>query len=78
VVTLVELSGKQRITGGNNLAKSELLTMDKSLVMDYFSKRGFLHQQQDNSVLLPLPQPYLMSRQAYAAAFGPTSGDRMR
>ena len=75
-VSITDIAGGRVIHGGNSLAtgpvdKSRLPTIISSL-----KSKGFSHIPQPPN--LPAPAPYLMDRQRYADAYGPTTGDTVR
>ena len=77
LITLCAIGGNRYISGGNNLATGPV---DPTGLPDNVLKRivelGFSHEPLTEQ--LPSPNPYLMTRAAYAAAFGPTRGDKVR
>ncbi|KAI8806046.1 urease [Cladochytrium replicatum] len=76
-VTLVEIGGNKVLAGGNGLASGPVsIGISKlSSIIDDLVVKGFGHVAQE---ALPVPRPYLMDRQRYADAYGPTTGDRVR
>ena len=72
---LVEISGNKIISGGNGLASGKLDPSRVKLVLDELVAQGFQHQQQTQ---LLDARVYEMSRDRYAAAYGPTTGDQLR
>ncbi|KAJ3122770.1 hypothetical protein HK098_002497 [Nowakowskiella sp. JEL0407] len=74
-VSLTTIGGKQIIAGGNGLASGPISNHPPN-ILDKITKNGFQHKSQ--TVSLETPQPYKMSRQRYADAYGPTTGDRVR
>lgn len=88
-VTLVRIGGHQRVTGGNNLFKSAFgdvisfkeLSLDTQASQTYINKAvqlGFRHEPQTQITPSDAIPPAEISRQAYAAIFGPTTGDHIR
>lgn len=88
-VTLVRIGGHQRITGGNNLFRSAFegihsfreLTQSPETSQAYIDKvvqLGFRHEPQSQITPTDAIPPADISREAYAAIFGPTMGDRIR
>lgn len=80
-VTLVSIGGAQRIAGGNALASGLLseLRPQGDAIAKRIAELGFL----DEPVPTPQPAPselapFELSREAYAALYGPTVGDRVR
>lgn len=85
-VTLVEIAGEQRVTGGNlvldglsRAMHAELGGEAQSRLVARLVERGFAHapQQQQHNTESMLP-PFEMSREAYASMYGPTTGDKVR
>ena len=76
-VTLVAIAGDKIISGGNSLSSGphDLERADEVLatVLD----QGFLHIEENISVSMD-NKPFSMSRDAYAAMYGPTKGDLVR
>lgn len=88
-VTLVRIGGRQRVTGGNNLFKTAFgdIQSFKELIQDAETSKtyirkvvelGFLHELQGQVTPSDAIAPAEISREAYAAIFGPTTGDRIR
>lgn len=88
-VTLVRIGGHQRITGGNNLFKAAFgdaksfkeLLFDEKATETYIKKvveLGFSHEPQSSVTPSDSIPPAEISREAYAAIFGATTGDRIR
>jgi urease len=75
-VTLVAIAGNGIISGGNSLATGVVrnLRVDEA-VMDLVRK-GFSHTPEPGA--LEVRKDKTMTREAYAAMFGPTVGDRVR
>lgn len=80
-VTLVEIAGGKVIRGGNGLAPGVVDLSRADEILERLRRAGFAH--------VPEPEPagdaaffteggYAMDRAAYAAMFGPTTGDRVR
>ncbi|KAG8742044.1 Urease [Ceratobasidium sp. 414] len=75
-VNLVCLAGKKTIKGGNGFAKGKAqFTLDESTLDDSL-KRSFAHTPEPDA--LTITEPAIMTREAYAGMFGPTTGDRVR
>ena len=76
-VTLVEISGKRVISGGNNIASGKVEISRVDEILARLSEGRFAHVS-----ALPLPleavTPLTIDRAAYAATFGPTVGDLVR
>ncbi|KAK9898287.1 urease [Cystobasidium minutum MCA 4210] len=88
-VTLVRIGGHQRVTGGNNLFKAAFgdaqsfkeLLFDEQASQHYIQKvveLGFSYEPQSKITPSEAIPPAEISREAYAAIFGPTTGDRIR
>ncbi|KAI8062386.1 urea amidohydrolase alpha subunit [Gongronella butleri] len=75
-VTLVEIGGKQVITGGNNLASGVLDFAKLPAIMKNLEARGFLHDAR--TPMLPNPGAFSLDRESYIDHFGPTTGDLVR
>lgn len=74
-VVLVEIGGAQIISGGNNLASGPIDLQRAEELLSRLQERGFAH------VAAPTIQTSAvasMERTAYAAMFGPTTGDLVR
>ncbi|OAA48527.1 urease [Metarhizium rileyi] len=83
-VTLVEMGGGRIISGGNNLAPGVVERGRAEAIVKRLQAAGFAHLPE---VLGPSPSPrgdaghidmFQMDRAAYAAMFGPTTGDLVR
>ena len=88
-VTLVDIGGKRKITGGNSLATGEVPDVADAAAIEAMCARlqrdGFAHLPEPPlspaefaAAALNPPEPCCMDRAAYAAMFGPTTGDRVR
>ncbi|KAJ3386043.1 hypothetical protein HDU92_002755 [Lobulomyces angularis] len=75
-VTLVQISGKQVVSGGNNVASGLLDYKKVDAIVESLITKGFSHRVQ--AMLHNEPKPYIMDRSRYAQAFGPTTGDRVK
>ncbi|KAK0249778.1 Urease [Friedmanniomyces endolithicus] len=76
-VTLVQIGGRQMITGGNGLATGHI--HDEKVaegMLRRMQEGGFLHKEEPASD--QKLDPFSMGREAYIAMFGPTVGDRIR
>jgi urease len=72
---LVHIGGNQDISGGNSMADGPVSVDKKDLILQKLINNGFSHLHQD----IPLPiNAYMMDRNRYADAYGPTTGDRVR
>lgn len=78
-VVLVEIAGKKRVTGGNSICSDlahDASEQAKSAALAKLVERGFAHLP---SEIPSAPiKPFEISRESYAAMFGPTTGDRIR
>jgi urease len=85
-VSLVQVGGYQALAGGNGIYSGPLATfradpavqqaVKTRLLTDKFcdeSEQGYAEAQ-----ALPSPAPFELSREAYCALYGPTTGDRIR
>ncbi|KAJ9475884.1 Urea amidohydrolase [Pseudozyma hubeiensis] len=84
-VTLVQVGGTKILAGGNNLAAGPLdeflaSTESQSALVKRIEAAGFANESvsdmEDDSIAPPAPCE--LSREAYAALFGPTVGDKVR
>lgn len=73
-VTLVPLGGQRIVSGGNGLNSRTSGRLDPADL----KSAGFMHQEQTELHIEKLARPYLMTREAYANAYGPTVGDLLR
>ena len=83
-VTLVSLGGKQNVVCGNGLTGG-IANVGNEEQWNEIEKRmedkgGFGDVKSDDSsgVEVPEGKPYVLTRSAYADAYGPTTGDRVR
>jgi len=78
-VTLVKLGGKMNVVCGNRLTGG-VADIDKwdEIEQRMVDKGGFGDIQVDEGVQVPEGTPYTLTRSAYADAYGPTTGDRIR
>ncbi|SPO31598.1 probable urease [Ustilago trichophora] len=83
-VTLVQVGGTKILAGGNNLASGPLdeflaTAEAKNALVKRIEAAGFANEPMpemaDDSVA---PAPFELSRDAYAALYGPTVGDKVR
>lgn len=85
-VSLVQVGGAQVLAGGNGIYSGSLASIRSDptllqavrtrLVTDNFadeSEQGYAEAQ-----ALPSPAPFELSREAYCALYGPTTGDKIR
>lgn len=75
-VNLTTIAGNKIISGGNRVASGPVSSTKLPEIMKSLIAQGFQHVKQTK--MLKAPQPYLMSRQRYADAYGPTTGDKVR
>ena len=76
-VTLVEMSGRRVIQGGNSIASGEVDPSKKDEILKRLQAAGFANITEpagDGAYL----EPFSMSREAYCGMFGPTTGDLVR
>lgn len=77
-VTLVEIAGNKVIKGGNNLAKGVVEHWRVDDIVEKLMTKGFGHAPEPQTADLGILQPPTMSRDVYAATYGPTTGDLVR
>jgi len=80
-VTLVEMGGRKSIHGGNNLSNGMVDPARHDELMKRIQEGGFSHLAEaagDSAHLSKDLEPYSMTREAYGAMFGPTTGDLIR
>lgn len=81
-VTLVDIGGNKRVTGGNNLINnvwSKLIDQSsKDEVIRNMVNRGFGHAKQEGAIVSTEVKGFEMSRETYASMYGPTTGDKVR
>lgn len=79
VVTLVAIGGKKVISGGNALASGPVDPQRLDVIIEKLKLLKFRHEEQSSAQTAhQLLKAYEMTRIAYATAFGPTTGDRVR
>ncbi|PWW75064.1 urease [Tuber magnatum] len=76
-VNLVQIGGRKIITGGNNVATGPFEMSRVPEILENLQKGGFSHVPTPTVPLMRV-EPYSMDRTAYAAMFGPTTGDLVR
>jgi len=76
VVTLVSISGKKIITGGNSLASGFVDISRTEQIVRNLLQEGFGHIPEPGA--LEVTGDTTLSREAYVSMFGPTVGDRVR
>lgn len=77
-VTLVEIAGNRIIQGGNGIAKGVVSASRKDEIVAKLQQAGFAHTPQPDADSSLSAEGFKMSRAAYAAMFGPTTGDVVR
>lgn len=77
-VTIVNIGGKKRITGGNNLATGTVDPERLPEIMDKLVQRHFLHADQSPALNEKELPEYQIPREVYESFYGPTTGDRVR
>ncbi|KAG8163399.1 hypothetical protein KVR01_006696 [Diaporthe batatas] len=77
-VTLVEIAGNRIIQGGNGIAKGVVSASRKDEIVAKLQQAGFAHTPQPDADSSLSIEGFKMSRAAYAAMFGPTTGDVVR
>lgn len=78
-VTLVEIAGNKIIQGGNNLASGVVSATRAQQILSNLQSAGFAHEPAAPAADVSLVvEAARMDRAAYAAMFGPTTGDRVR
>ncbi|KAI0261480.1 urease [Gloeopeniophorella convolvens] len=75
-VTLCTIGGARVISGGNLLASGPLSDATRDGIVTRLLQRGFLSVPEPGA--LEVREDTIVSREAYAAMFGPTIGDRVR
>lgn len=76
-VTLVEMSGKKIIRGGNSLASGPVDLSRAEEIIGRLHEGGFAHVPEPAGDSLHIG-PFTMTREAYTGMFGPTTGDLVR
>ncbi|KKY30255.1 putative urease [Diaporthe ampelina] len=77
-VTLVEIAGNRIIQGGNGIARGVVSASRKDEIVAKLQQAGFAHTPQPDADSSLSIDSFKMSRAAYAAMFGPTTGDVVR
>ena len=75
-VTLCTIGGAQIISGGNLLASGPLNHASLDAILSQLRERGFLSTPEPQAT--EVREDTLVSREAYIAMFGPTTGDCVR
>jgi urease len=75
-VTLCTIGGAQIISGGNLLASGPLNHASRDVILSQLLSRGFLSTTEPGAA--EVREDTSVSREAYIAMFGPTTGDRVR
>ena len=76
-VSIVEIGGSRTIRGGNGIAPGRVDVSRAEEIRKKLQEGGFAHAP-DPAADSSLIEPYSMSRDAYCAMFGPTTGDLVR
>ncbi|KAI3392089.1 hypothetical protein diail_6195 [Diaporthe ilicicola] len=77
-VTLVEIAGNRIIQGGNGIARGVVSASRKDEIVTKLQQAGFAHTPQPDADSSLSIEGFKLSRAAYAAMFGPTTGDVVR
>nr|SCV31285.1 urease [Nepenthes alata] len=81
-VTLVSIGGKRWIKGGNNIAGGFVDDTNISTIMETIHARGFGNSEEESAREGVTGQDSafnaIISREAYANMYGPTTGDKIR
>lgn len=77
-VTLVEIAGNKIIQGGNNIAPGVVSQSRAEQIVAKLQAAGFAHVPEPAADASLVIESFKMERRAYAAMFGPTTGDRVR
>ncbi|KAJ4397294.1 Urease [Gnomoniopsis smithogilvyi] len=77
-VTLVEIAGNKIIQGGNNLASGVVSAARSQQILANLRRAGFAHEPAPAADANLVVEAARMDRAAYAAMFGPTTGDLVR
>ncbi|ODQ55851.1 urease [Saitoella complicata NRRL Y-17804] len=77
-VPLVPIAGNRIIAGGNGLATGPVDDANKDALLKMIVENGFSHVPQLPNADLGPVKAAEMTREAYAAMFGPTAGDKVR
>lgn len=77
-VTLVDIAGNRIIQGGNNLASGVVSGSRAEQIVAKLQAAGFAHEPEPAADAGLVVEACRMDRAAYAAMFGPTTGDRVR
>lgn len=77
-VSLVEIGGRRVLRGGNNLASGVVDLSRAGDIVAKLQEAGFAHAPEEPVGDPFLVDPYTIDRAAYAAMFGPTTGDVVR
>ena len=76
-VTLVEMSGRRVIQGGNSIASGKVDPSRNEEILKRLQAAGFANISEHAGDGAHL-EPFSMSREAYCGMFGPTTGDLVR
>lgn len=75
-VTLVEIAGNRRITGGNGLASGIVDLSRTDEIIQALVQKGFAHVPEPGA--LEVREDTDIGREAYVSMYGPTAGDKVR
>ena len=75
-VTLVEIAGKCRITGGNGLASGIVDPSRTDEILQALLQKGFAHIAEPGAQ--EVSEDTDLGREAYVSMYGPTVGDKVR
>ncbi|KAI7763483.1 hypothetical protein LZL87_010548 [Fusarium oxysporum] len=76
-VTLVQIGGSRIIQGGSGYAKGPVDLSKLQKILQQLQEAGYRHSPEE-STKNETVQPCSISREKYASAYGPTTGDRIR
>ncbi|ORY73615.1 urease [Leucosporidium creatinivorum] len=81
-VTLVDIAGKQIVSGGSFLVNSAASKLASSAqrdeVLRKLIEKGFSHEEQKGAEISAQVEGEILSRESYNSMYGPTKGDRVR
>lgn len=77
-VTLVDIAGNRIIQGGNGLASGVVSVSRRDEIITKLQHAGFAHAPEPDADAGLVVEAFRMDRAAYAAMFGPTTGDVVR
>lgn len=76
-VTIVEIGGRRHIYGGNGIASGPVDISRSEEILKQLQDRGFRNLVDEAKITADVEASFL-TREAYSAMFGPTTGDRVR